>query len=214
MKEITTDFDLNCRACPRLANFLDENGAEYPDYHARPVPPFGVKNPKLLIVGLAPGMHGANATERPFTGDYAGSILYEMLYKFNYSNKPESVNVDDKLKLKQCRITNAVKCLPPENKPTADEIITCNVYLKNEINGLKKDTVIMALGGIAHKAVLRALDLKQSQYPFGHGTEYHLERDLILVSSYHCSRYNTSTKRLTSKMFENIFKQIDNLLGR
>lgn len=214
MKEITTDFDLNCRACPRLANFLDENGAEYPDYHARPVPPFGVKNPKLLIVGLAPGMHGANATGRPFTGDYAGSILYEMLYKFNYSNKPESVNVDDKLKLKQCRITNAVKCLPPENKPTADEIITCNVYLKNEINGLKKDTVIMALGGIAHKAVLRALDLKQSQYPFGHGTEYHLERDLILVSSYHCSRYNTSTKRLTSKMFENIFKQIDNLLGR
>lgn len=214
MKEITTDFDLNCRACPRLANFLDEYGAEYPDYHARPVPPFGVKNPKLLIVGLAPGMHGANATGRPFTGDYAGSILYEMLYKFNYSNKPESVNVDDKLKLKQCRITNAVKCLPPENKPTADEIITCNVYLKNEINGLKKDTVIMALGGIAHKAVLRALDLKQSQYPFGHGTEYHLERDLILVSSYHCSRYNTSTKRLTSKMFENIFKQIDNLLGR
>lgn len=214
MKEITTDFDLNCRACPRLANFLDQNGAEYPDYHARPVPPFGVKNPKLLIVGLAPGMNGANATGRPFTGDYAGIILYEMLYKYNYSNKPESVSADDKLKLKQCRITNAVKCLPPENKPTADEIITCNVYLKNEINGLKKGAVIMALGGIAHKSVLRALDLKQSQYPFGHGTEYHLERDLILVSSYHCSRYNTSTKRLTPKMFENVFKQIDNLLGR
>lgn len=214
MKEITTDFDLDCRACPRLANFLDENGAEYPDYHARPVPPFGVKNPKLLIVGLAPGMHGANATGRPFTGDYAGIILYEMLYKFNYSNKPESVNADDKLKLKQCRITNAVKCLPPENKPTADEIKNCNVYLKNEINGLKKGTVIMALGGIAHKSVLRALALKQSEYPFGHGTEYHLEQGLILVSSYHCSRYNTSTKRLTPKMFENVFKQIDNLLGR
>ncbi len=214
MNEITTDFDLNCRACPRLATFLDENKTEYPDYHARPVPQFGVKNPKLLIVGLAPGMHGANATGRPFTGDYAGIILYEMLYKFNYSNKPESVSADDKLKLKQCRITNAVKCLPPENKPTGDEIKTCNAYLKNEINGLKKSTVIMALGGIAHKSVLRALDLKQSQYPFGHGTEYHLERDLILVSSYHCSRYNTSTKRLTPKMFENVFKQIDGLLGR
>jgi len=214
MKEITTDFDLDCRACPRLAKFLDENGAEYTDYHARPVPPFGAKNPKLLIVGLSPGMHGANATGRPFTGDHAGIILYEMLYKFNYSNKPESVSADDKLKLKQCRITNAVKCLPPENKPTGDEIKTCNVYLKNEINGLKKGTVIMALGGIAHKAVLRALDLKQSQHTIGHGTEYHLERDLILVSSYHCSRYNTSTKRLTPKMFENVFKQIDNLLGR
>lgn len=214
MSEITTDFDLDCRACPRLAHFLDAVAKDYPDYHARPVPQFGVKNPKLLIVGLAPGLHGANATGRPFTGDYAGIILYEMLYKFNYSNRPESISADDKLKLKQCRITNAVKCLPPENKPTGDEIKTCNVYLKNEINGLKKGTVILALGGIAHKSVLRALNLKQSEHPFGHGTEYHLDDELILVSSYHCSRYNTSTKRLTPDMFENVFKQIDVLLER
>lgn len=214
MSEITADFDLNCRACPRLATFLDEVKTKYPDYHARPVPQFGVKDPQLLVVGLAPGMHGANATGRPFTGDFAGILLYETLYKFNYSNLPESVSKDDKLKLKNCRITNAVKCLPPENKPTGEEIKICNAFLANEINGLKKGTVILALGGIAHKSVLRALNLKQSEHPFGHGTEYHLDGDLTLVSSYHCSKYNTSTKRLTPDMFEDVFKQIDGLLGR
>lgn len=213
MSKITVDFDLDCRACLRLACFLDDVKADYPDYHARPVSPFGVKNPKLLIVGLAPGMHGANATGRPFTGDYAGILLYKTLYKFGYSNQPESVSADDRLKLKHCRITNAVKCLPPENKPTGEEIKTCNIYLENEINGLQKGTIILALGGIAHKSVLRALNHKQSAYPFGHGTEYQLDRDLCLVSSYHCSRYNTSTKRLTPAMFENVFKQIDVLLS-
>jgi uracil-DNA glycosylase family 4 len=214
MSKITPDFDLNCRACPRLASFLDDVGKEYPDYHARPVPQFGVKSPKLLIVGLAPEMHGSNASGRPFTGDHAGILLFETLYKFKYSNRPKSVSAYDKLTLKHCRITNAVKCLPPENKPTGEEIITCNVYLKNEINALKKGTVIMALGSIAHKAVLLALDLKQSAYPFSHGAEYHLDNGLILVSSYHCSRYNTSTRRLTPSMFENVFKQVDILLER
>ena len=214
MSEITTDFDLDCRACPRLATFLDEVGNEHPDYHARPVPQFGVKKPKLLIVGLAPGMHGANATGRPFTGDYAGILLYETLYKFNYSNSPESVSNNDKLKLKQCRITNAVKCLPPANKPTGQEINTCNAFLVNELNSLSKGTVILALGGIAHKAVLRALKLKQGDYPFGHATKYSLTDEQWLVSSYHCSRYNTQTKRLTTDMFHDVFKQIDKLLGR
>ena len=156
-----TTFDLDCKQCPRLADFLSKVKKEHPDYHALPVPPFGVANPKLLIVGLAPGMHGANATGRPFTGDHAGIILYETLHKFGFSNKPESVSVDDGLKLKQCRITNAVKCLPPENKPIGAEIKTCNQFLTAEIAGLKKGTCILALGGIAHNSVLTALELRK-----------------------------------------------------
>lgn len=205
-------FDLECRACPRLAQFLDQVGQDYPDYHARPVPPFGVAKPKLLIVGLAPGMHGANATGRPFTGDYAGILLYETLYKFGFSNQPESTSLADKLKLKQCRITNAVKCLPPENKPTGSEINTCNSFLRNELANLQKGSVILALGSIAHNAVLKALDLKAKAHPFGHATQYSLPNQRWLVSSYHCSRYNTQTKRLTTKMFHDVFKLITKLM--
>ena len=128
-----TTFDLDCKQCPRLAEFLRKVKKQHPDYHALPVAPFGVANPKLLIVGLAPGMHGANATGRPFTGDYAGILLYETLFKFGFSNIPESVSLDDGLKLKQCRITNAVKCLPPENKPVGAEIKTCNQFLFQEL---------------------------------------------------------------------------------
>lgn len=202
-------FDVNCRQCSRLAKFLDEVKKEYPQYHARPVAPFGVKQPKLLIVGLAPGMHGANATGRPFTGDYAGILLYETLHKFGFSNKPESVSLDDGLKLKRCRITNAVKCLPPQNKPTGPEINICNQFLQAEITALKSGTVILALGSIAHNAVLKALNLKKSAYKFGHEVEYELPSGHILVSSYHCSRYNTQTKRLTEKMFHNVFRRIE-----
>jgi uracil-DNA glycosylase family 4 len=158
-------------------------------------------------------MHGANATGRPFTGDYAGILLYETLYKYGFSNKPESVARNDGLKLKNCRITNAVKCLPPENKPTTQEVNTCNEFLRVELQELGSKLIIMALGTIAHKAVLRALDLKQSEYKFAHAAEHNLPGGQILLDSYHCSRYNTSTRRLTAAMFHNVFAKARKLLG-
>ena len=201
-------FDQDCTLCPRLARHLRQVKKEFPAYHALPVAPFGVKNPKLLIIGLAPGMHGANATGRPFTGDYAGILLYETLYKYGFSNKPESVALNDGLKLKQCAITNAVKCLPPENKPTGIEVNTCNNYLASELARLKTNTCILVLGGIAHKAALKAMQLKIKDYPFMHGGKYTLPKGLFLYTSYHCSRYNTQTNRLTEKMFHDVFKKI------
>lgn len=205
-------FTTDCKRCDRLARFLKQVKKDHPDYHAKPVEPFGVAKPKLLIVGLAPGMHGANATGRPFTGDYAGILLYESLYKFGFSNQAEATSRDDGLKLKQCRITNAVKCLPPENKPTGAEVNTCNAYLQQELAALPKGTVIMALGGIAHKSVIKALELKQKDYPFGHNQTCQLPDGHYLVSSYHCSRYNTSTKRLTTPMFHKVFKNIRKII--
>ena len=207
-------FDIDCRRCPRLAEFLDEVGEQYPDYHARPVAPFGDKNIELLIVGLAPGMHGANATGRPFTGDHAGILLYQTLYDFGFSNKPISESADDGLKLKNCRITNAVKCLPPQNKPTTDEIKICNDFLKQELAELKPGTVVLALGTIAHNAVLRAFGLKVGQYKFGHQHEHTLPDGLWLLDSYHCSRYNTQTKRLTEEMFQSVFARAKELMGK
>jgi uracil-DNA glycosylase family 4 len=206
-------FDSACRRCERLSSFLDEVKCDHPDYFCRPVPPFGVKQPKLLIVGLAPGMHGANRTGRPFTGDYAGILLYETLHKFGFSNRPESVAADDGLKLKQCRISNAVKCLPPANKPTGGEITTCNAYLAQELAGLRQGTVVLALGGIAHNAVLKALGLKLKDYPFGHDKFYPLPTGLMLATSYHCSRYNTQTRRLTEAMFHAVFRRIRRRIG-
>jgi len=205
---ISTLFDLNCTACPRLSRFLLENKKKYPEYHARPVPPFGVDKPKLLIVGLAPGMHGANATGRPFTGDHAGIILYEMLYQHGFSNKPISTDLNDGLKLKHARITNAVKCLPPENKPVGEEINTCNSFLVEELKTIDKKAVILCLGLISHKAVIKALGLKQTDYPFVHAKLHKLGDGRQIIDSYHCSRYNTNTKRLTEAMFSDVFKQI------
>lgn len=207
-------FNLECRQCKRLDTFLQGVKRQYPDYHARPVEPFGVNSPDLLIVGLAPGMHGANATGRPFTGDYAGILLYETLYKYGLSNQADSTSREDGLKLKRCRITNAVKCLPPENKPTGAEINTCNAFLTNELADLKKGAVILVLGGIAHKAVIKAYGLRQADYPFGHGKIYKLSDDRKLITSYHCSRYNTQTKRLTEKMFHQIFEKILKLMDK
>jgi uracil-DNA glycosylase family 4 len=208
MSIAVTEFNLDCSLCPRLSDFLKKNRKEYPDYHARPVPPFGVKKPKLLIVGLAPGMHGANATGRPFTGDHAGIILYEMLYKHGFSNKPVSIHLKDGLKLKHARITNAVKCLPPENKPIGKEINTCNSYLHEELKTIDKNAVILSLGLISHKAVIKALGLKQTDYPFAHAVLHQLDDGRKIIDSYHCSRYNTNTKRLTEEMFDDVFKQI------
>ena len=206
-------FDPDCRRCPRLASFLDGVKHDYPDYHARPVASFGPKRIELLIVGLAPGMHGANATGRPFTGDDSGAMLYQTLYDFGYATKPVSKSIDDGLKLKKCRITNVVKCLPPQNKPTMDEIKNCNTFFQQELDELKQNTVVLALGTIAHNAILRALGLKQGKYKFGHGHEHALPNGLWLLDSYHCSRYNTQTKRLTKEMFRGVFAQAKTLVG-
>jgi len=206
-------YDANCVRCPRLAKHLRAVRNEYPDYHGLPVAPFGVKNPKLLVVGLAPGMHGANATGRPFTGDHAGILLYKALYKYGFSNQEEAINPGDSLKLKDCRITNAVKCLPPENKPIGAEVNSCNVYLQNEIASLGKQFVILALGGVAHKAVLKALALKSKDYDFGHGALHVIGEQKWLLDSYHCSRYNTQTRRLTEAMFFEIFDRVHKVLS-
>jgi len=210
-------FDIDCTLCPRLSNFLVDVRKEYPTYHARPVAPFGqpfaAKKPGLLIVGLAPGMHGANATGRPFTGDHAGILLYETLYKFGFSNQAIATSRDDGLKLINCQITNAVKCLPPQNKPEGKEITMCNQYLKNELAILPQGSVILALGTIAHNAVIKAQDLKIKDYKFAHNNKHTLAGGRWLIDSYHCSRYNTQTRRLTPEMFEDVFKHAKDLLA-
>ena len=205
-------FDGNCTACPRLAGFLRQLKLQYPDYHCRPVAPFGDPDARLLIVGLAPGMHGANASGRPFTGDHAGILLYQTLYDCGFSSAPESLHARDGLVLKECRITNAVKCLPPQNKPLGAEVRACNDYLARELEMLPSDSVVLALGGVAHRAVVSALGLRQVDYPFGHGAEHRLNDDLMLLDSYHCSRYNTQTRRLTPEMFLQVFQRARQLL--
>ena len=196
-----TEFDPACRRCPRLAAFLDEGRARHPEYHCAPVAPFGDARPQLLIVGLAPGFHGANATGRPFTGDHAGVLLYETLHAFGWASAPVSVSRDDGLELRGCRITNAVKCVPPANKPTSAEIATCNDFLRAELDTLDPGSVVLALGAIAHAAVLRARRLRAAAYRFGHAAEHRLPDGRQLIDSYHCSRYNTQTRRLTPEMF-------------
>jgi len=210
---MTDIFDLHCRRCPRLAEFLAVVKAKHPDYHCRPVPPFGDAGARLLIVGLAPGMHGANRTGRPFTGDHAGILLYEMLHKFGFSTATESVAADDALELVNCRITNAVKCLPPDNKPVGAEINTCNEFLANELGGLPSGAIVLALGGIAHRAVIKSMGGRQADYKFGHAAEHQLGESFMMLDSYHCSRYNTNTRRLTTEMFEAVFARARELLG-
>jgi uracil-DNA glycosylase family 4 len=205
-------FDQDCKKCERLADFLCLAKQTYPHYHARPVAPFGDFDAGLLIVGLAPGMHGANATGRPFTGDFAGILLYETLYEFGYSNKPTSKSLSDGLKLNNCRITNAVKCLPPQNKPTPGEITQCNAYLAAELKMLPESAVILALGTIAHQAVIKAHGLALNSAKFGHNSCHTLPNGHKLVDSYHCSRYNTQTKRLTKDTFADVFRTVGQLL--
>ena len=205
----TTDVTLlGCTACPRLARHLSEVRRSHPEYHAKPVLPFGAVRPELLIVGLAPGMHGANRSGRPFTGDYAGVLLYETLHRYGYASRPQSLSRDDGLKLARCRITNAVKCLPPQNKPQPAEMRRCNRYLENELAGLPPRAAILALGTIAHQAVLMALGLRRTDYAFAHGARHPLASGHVLFDSYHCSRYNTQTKRLTAGMFRDVFEAI------
>ncbi len=211
---MTSTFDSTCRDCPRLAAFLDAIKEKNPDYYCKPVPPFGDASARFLIVGLAPGMHGANRTGRPFTGDHAGFLLYETLHAFGFSNQAEATAVDDGLELLDCRITNAVKCLPPDNKPVGAEINTCNSYLANELRLLPNNSVMLALGGIAHSAIIRALSLRQADYPFGHAAEHELAEGLLLLDSYHCSRYNTKTRRLSDEMFRAVFARARELLAQ
>ena len=203
----------NCHKCERLANFLEEVKRDNPDSFCRPVPSFGEPDAGLLIVGLAPGMHGANATGRPFTGDYAGELLYQTLYKYGFSTAAQSLSADDGLQLLNCRITNAVRCLPPQNKPVGAEVNNCNQFLALELAALPADGVVIALGTIAHKAVIRALGKKQTEFPFAHAACHELEAGKHLLDSYHCSRYNTQTKRLTTEMFEDVFRITKELLG-
>ena len=200
-----TSFNLNCKKCDRLSDFLTEVRAKHPDYHALPVPSFGDPNARLLVVGMAPGMHGANATGRPFTGDHAGILLYQTLYDHGFANQPEGTAVDDGLELSDCRITNAVRCLPPQNKVIAAEVNNCNSYLQEELVTLKPGSVVLAIGGTAHNSILKALRLRKAAYKFAHGAQFEIPNNLNLLSSYHCSRYNTNTKRLTAEMFNEVF---------
>ncbi len=199
---------LACIDCPRLAQFLCEVRETHPGYHAHPVPAFGDPRARLLIVGLAPGMHGANRTGRPFTGDFAGILLYETLHAFGFSSHAVSMAADDGLILSDCRITNAVKCLPPANKPEPGEIRICNRWLSAELKTSADVRVVLALGQIAHKAVLMASGLRLSAYPFAHAARYVLPDEKILIDSYHCSRYNTQTRRLTAADFQQVFHAI------
>jgi uracil-DNA glycosylase family 4 len=207
------EFSTECRRCPRLARHLDRVRAAHPGYHARPVAPFGPAPARLLIVGLAPGMHGANRTGRPFTGDHAGILLYGTLYRYGFASRPVSEGAGDGLRLGHCRITNAVKCLPPANRPRPDEVRRCNAYLGAEIEALPEGAAILALGAIAHGAVVAAVGAKRSLHRFRHGARHALARGLTLFDSYHCSRYNTQTRRLTPAMFRSVFDAIRTYLA-
>ena len=206
-------FCPDCTLCPRLAAFLAKTARANPDYHCKPVAPFGAAKPALLIVGLAPGMHGANRTGRPFTGDHAGILLYESLHELGLSSAPTSVDRGDGLQLRGVRITNAVKCLPPENKPLPAEIRTCNQYLAAELAELKSVKSVLVLGTVAHDATLVASGLRRSAAKFGHANEHELPGGRHLVDSYHCSRYNTQTRRLTGEMFRKVLKRAATLAG-
>ena len=195
----------DCPLCPRLVAFRQDNRARDPDFHNAPVPSFGGRDAHLLIVGLAPGLKGANRTGRPFTGDYAGDLLYETLRKHEFAQGDYGRRPDDGLVLVGCRITNAVRCVPPENKPTGREAATCRRFLEAEIEGLPNLRAVLALGAVAHGAVLAALGLTRSHFPFRHGAIHDLPAPVWLADSYHCSRYNTNTGRLTAEMFDAVF---------
>ena len=193
----------DCPLCPRLADFRAANRAKFPDYFNAPVPCFGPRDAALAIAGLAPGLHGANATGRPFTGDWAGDLLFATLLKHGLARGVYKERADDGLELVDCRIVNSVRCVPPQNKPEPSEIRTCRQFLIAEMDEMPKLRVILALGKIAHDSVLKTLDARIAAHPFKHGGVYEIGK-FKLVSSYHCSRYNTNTGVLTTKMFEDV----------
>ncbi|HEY9163567.1 MAG TPA: uracil-DNA glycosylase [Magnetovibrio sp.] len=200
--------DPGCTKCTRLTAFRAQNQAKFPDFHNAPVSSFGPLTAEILIVGLAPGLKGANRTGRPFTGDWAGDLLYPTLVKFGLAHGPYGESVDDGLTMTRARITNAVRCVPPENKVTGAEVLACQPFLVAELHAMKHLKAIVSLGLVSHNAVLKALNLKQSAYKFAHGAQHDLGGGLILADSYHCSRYNTNTGRLSEAMFESVFKAL------
>jgi uracil-DNA glycosylase family 4 len=205
----------DCPRCPRLVTYRHACRAKQPDWFNAPVPSFGPREAPLLVVGLAPGVQGANRTGRPFTGDYAGVLLYQTLSDYGFANGKFDARIDDGLTLTDCRITNAVRCVPPENKPTPAEINTCRDFLKPTIAEMPKLRAIVALGGIAHASILTAFGARKSAMPFKHAGRYPLDgaglNGVTLFSSYHCSRYNTNTGRLTPEMFRDVFAAVRRL---
>jgi len=195
----------NCPLCPRLAAFRAVQQKAHPEWFNEPVPPFGGRQAELLIVGLAPGLRGANRTGRPFTGDYAGGLLYETLRKFGFAEGTYDARPDDGLELRRVRVTNAVRCVPPLNKPEPTEVANCRRFLAAEIGTMPRLQAILALGAIAHNAVLATFGFRRALFPFEHGRLHVLRDDLTLADSYHCSRLNTNTGKLSPAMFEAIF---------
>jgi uracil-DNA glycosylase family 4 len=198
----------DCALCPRLVDFRMAQRASHPDWHNAPVPSFGDVSARLLIVGLAPGLKGANRTGRPFTGDYAGDLLYATLKRFGFARGDYAEHKDDGFSLIDCRVSNAARCVPPENKPLPEEISACRQYLAAEIAAMPKLRAILALGQIAHGAVLSALGHRKSAFAFKHGALHALPDGKLFADSYHCSRYNTNTGKLTTAMFEAVFKEL------
>ncbi|MCP5382237.1 MAG: uracil-DNA glycosylase [Kordiimonadaceae bacterium] len=213
MELLPGNAPLDCGLCPRLVSFRNENKVKYPDFFNGPVPAFGDPHAELLIIGLAPGLKGANRTGRPFTGDYAGDLLYPTLLKFNFASGQFQARIDDGLILKKAIITNAVRCVPPQNKTTGAEEKTCRPYLIEQVEKLSKIRIILALGLVAHNAVLSTFGEKKSAFKFGHNRMHTLSNNIKLIDSYHCSRYNTNTGRLTAEMFEDVFIEIKKYLG-
>ncbi len=203
----------NCELCPRLTAFRTTYARTEPDWFNGAVPSFGPDDARLLIVGLAPGLKGANRTGRPFTGDYAGDLLYATLSEFGFSKGNYEARPDDGLELVDCMISNAVRCVPPANKPNGAEIKTCRQFLMNRINALPELKVILVLGRIAHDSTVSAFNLRRADHPFGHCAKHEITGGLTLIDSYHCSRYNTNTGRLTAEMFRQVFTQIRKELG-
>ena len=198
----------DCRQCPRLTAYRIEQKKKFPKYRCLPVSAFGEPAAQLLIVGLAPGLHGANATGRPFTGDASGDLLFATLHEYGFASSPVSQGSNDEMRLMNCRITNAVKCVPPGNRPIGSEIDRCSAYLRSEISALSPGSVLLALGTIAHRAILKALNLTQAHYRFFQQAEYDLPNGLKLLDSIHPSKYNQNTRRITVPMFAATFDRI------